>query len=116
MRMGLISAIKETLFAGMFREKKVNIKAKCPKCKADVNTTMERCPSCGTHISSMFRIECPQCHTANEVNATACAKCGMEFVQKEGEERREQVYTCPLCGYRANYYMLSCPSCGVKFS
>jgi lipopolysaccharide biosynthesis regulator YciM len=28
---------------------------------------------------------------------------------------QKQQYRCPLCGYVADYYMLSCPACGVKF-
>ncbi|MCX6772567.1 MAG: zinc ribbon domain-containing protein, partial [Candidatus Micrarchaeota archaeon] len=47
-------------------------KAKCPKCKADLTLGMERCPSCGTHVESMFRIECPKCKTANDLKATKC--------------------------------------------
>lgn len=114
--MGIVSLLKETLLGGFFHEKKVSIEAKCPKCGAKVNTTMERCPSCGTHISSMFRLECPECHESNEVSATACKKCGKRFVPEGGEGGgRETIYTCPRCGYRANFMMLSCPSCGVKF-
>ena len=87
---------------------------KCPKCKAELTLGMERCPSCGTHVESMFRIECPKCKTANELKAERCTKCGYELVPKRVPAGREQ-YRCPLCGYVANYDMLSCPSCGVKF-
>jgi len=91
-----------------------NRKAKCPKCKADLTLGMERCPSCGTHVESMFRIECPKCKTANDLKAERCTKCGYELVQQKVPSGRQQ-YRCPICGYLADYYMLSCPSCGVKF-
>jgi len=91
-----------------------NRKAKCPKCGADLTLGMERCPKCGTHVESMFRIECPKCKTANELKAEKCVKCGYELVQQRVPSGRQQ-YRCPICGYLADYYMLSCPSCGVKF-
>ena len=77
---------------------------------------MERCPSCGTHIDSMFRIQCPKCNEANDLNAEKCKKCGTSLVaqQAPGGTGKTQ-YRCPLCGYVADYYMASCPSCGVKF-
>jgi len=63
---------------------KVQIKGgkelKCPKCKIPVTLNMERCPGCGTHISSMFRIECPSCKENNPINAAACSKCGKSFL------------------------------------
>jgi ribosomal protein L40E len=108
--------IKDTLFGWIFQDKKVNLEAKCPKCGAKVNTTMERCPGCGTHISSMFRLKCPRCEESNPLDATVCRKCGMEFARKEEEAPSSVSYACPMCGYRANYFMLQCPSCGVKFS
>ena len=89
-------------------------KAKCPKCKADVTLDMERCQKCGTHIESMFRIECPKCKEQNEINAQKCKKCGYSFTATSSESSRSQ-YRCPICGYVADYYMLSCPSCGIKF-
>ncbi len=114
--MGLLSLLHDA-FKGVFKAKRPKIDATCPKCKAKISTDMERCPGCGTHVSSMFRIECPNCHEANELNAAACKKCGKAFVPPEEEAApRQPIYVCPLCGYRANYYMLSCPACGVKFS
>ncbi len=89
-------------------------KAKCPKCNADVVLGMERCPSCGTHIDSMFRIECPKCKTANDLKAEKCSKCGYALAEQRAPGGKEQ-YRCPMCGYVADYYMMSCPSCGVKF-
>ncbi|GEM_PF-368417 len=113
--MGILSMLKEALSGGLTREKRAPIEAKCPKCKEKLTTDMVRCPGCGTHVSSMFRIECPNCKEKNDVSAAACAKCGMSFVPKKEEEYRPPSYICPLCGYKANYYMLQCPSCGVKF-
>jgi DNA-directed RNA polymerase subunit RPC12/RpoP len=88
--------------------------AKCPKCSEHVLLGMERCPKCGTHIESMFRIECPKCKTHNELKAQKCVKCGYDFVAPATPSGQPQ-YRCPICGYVADYYMLSCPSCGVKF-
>ena len=89
-------------------------KAKCPKCSADVTLGMERCPSCGTHIDSMFRIECPKCKTANDLNAEKCSKCAYPLTEQRAPASKEQ-YRCPMCGYVADYYMMSCPACGVRF-
>ena len=97
---------------------KVQIKGgkelKCPKCKIPVTLNMERCPGCGTHISSMFRIECPSCKENNPINAAACSKCGKSFLSG-APSTPGSTFICPLCHYRADYYMLSCPACGVKF-
>jgi DNA-directed RNA polymerase subunit RPC12/RpoP len=90
-------------------------KAKCPKCSADITLGMERCPKCGTHVSSMFRIECPKCKTANELDATKCSKCGYGLVESPSQQSKPS-YRCPRCGYVADYYMLSCPACGVRFT
>ena len=108
--MGLLdlisSAIKPKPYA--------NRKAKCPKCSADVVLGMERCPSCGTHIDSMFRIECPKCKAANDLKAEKCSNCG-HSLSESAQQPGKQSYRCPMCGYVADYYMMSCPSCGVKF-
>jgi predicted RNA-binding Zn-ribbon protein involved in translation (DUF1610 family) len=91
-----------------------NIESKCPKCGTPVNMGMERCPSCGVHIESMFRIECPKCKAANDLKAEKCTKCGYALIAPPSTGGKTQ-YRCPLCGYSADYYMLSCPACGVKF-
>lgn len=114
--MGIISMLKDTVFAGLFREKKVAFKANCLKCNAVVTADMERCPKCGTHLSSMFQLECPQCKEHNAVTDTKCKKCGYGFVHPEEPSGGGREYVCPICGYRANYYMLSCPSCGTRFA
>jgi DNA-directed RNA polymerase subunit RPC12/RpoP len=62
----------------------------------------------------MFRIECPKCKAANDLKAEKCVKCGYQLVAAQEPQRQPQ-YRCPICGYVADYYMLSCPSCGVKF-
>lgn len=91
--------------------------AKCPKCGEAIILGMERCPKCGTHLSSMFRIECPKCKTANPLNAPQCSKCGYDLSDKKKTSAPPEgiQYRCPICAYTANYYMLSCPSCGTKF-
>ena len=91
--------------------------AKCPKCDNTVNLSMKRCPSCGTHIELMFRIKCPKCKALNPIKNKYCSKCKEKLYDYEQEEpiRRPQ-YRCPICGYKADYYMLSCPACGTRFS
>jgi predicted RNA-binding Zn-ribbon protein involved in translation (DUF1610 family) len=104
------------LIAGILKRKPhASLKAKCPKCGADVLLGMERCPSCGTHIESMFRIECPKCKTANEITAEKCKNCGEPLIEQKLPSGGKMQYICPRCGYTADYYMTSCPSCGVKF-
>ena len=92
-----------------------NIEAKCPKCGEKVNLSMKRCPSCGTHVDLMFRIKCPKCKAVNELENKYCKKCGEKlFDEKEAPVRRPK-YICPICGYKANFYMLKCPACGTRF-
>ncbi len=108
--MGMLDLISDAL-----RPKPhAKMKAKCPKCKADLVLGMERCPSCGTHVESMFRIKCPKCDTANDLKAEKCSNCGHSLVEQRAPPSQQQ-YRCPMCGYVANYYMVSCPACGVKF-
>jgi hypothetical protein len=103
------------LVSGAIKPKpRSDLKAKCPKCKIDLNMGMERCPQCGTHVESMFRLECPKCKSANDLKAEKCAKCGYPLSEQIAPPSKEQ-YRCPICGYVADYYMMSCPSCGVKF-
>jgi ribosomal protein L40E len=91
-----------------------DLTGKCPKCGINLNMGMERCPKCGTHIETMFRLECPKCKTANSLKADRCSKCGYPLSDQPAPAGRDQ-YRCPMCGYVADYYMMSCPSCGVKF-
>jgi DNA-directed RNA polymerase subunit RPC12/RpoP len=112
--MGLLSMLRETL---RFKSKRPPIAAKCPKCKAPVDTSMERCPKCGTHIESMFRLQCPDCKTANEIKNERCSKCSRILIpQAPSDTPRSPSYLCPICNYKADFYMLSCPSCGARFS
>lgn len=90
-------------------------KLSCPKCKTEITIDMERCPKCGTKISEMFFLECPNCKEKNPLDAKRCKKCGYDF-EVEKVRREETKYVCPICGYTANYRMLSCPACGTKFS
>lgn len=110
--MGLLDLVSKALKPKPHAERK----AKCPKCGTEVKLGMERCPSCGTHIESMFRIECPKCKAPNELSAEKCSKCGYGLVGKQVPPSGGKTqYRCPLCGYVADYYMMSCPSCGVRF-
>ncbi|MFH1307041.1 MAG: zinc ribbon domain-containing protein [Candidatus Micrarchaeota archaeon] len=106
------------LIGGIFggrKEGRPKIKAKCPKCKADVDTSMERCPSCGTHIDLMFRIKCPECGAANKLDEKECHDCKAKLYDEKEPVRKKTRYVCPICGYRADYYMLKCPACETRF-
>jgi ribosomal protein L40E len=110
--MGLVDLVKDALTEKPHAERK----AECPKCHTPITLGMERCPKCGLHLESMFRIECPKCKTANELNAVSCSKCGYDLSDKKKQPPQPAAqYRCPICGYMASYYMLSCPSCGTKF-
>ncbi len=93
-------------------QKKKGVPLVCQNCKTKLDSKMERCPKCGVHVSSMFRLKCPKCKEQNEPNAKKCKNCGYEFEAPPPAKTR---YTCPMCGYVADYYMLSCPACGVRF-
>ncbi|MFH0927702.1 MAG: zinc ribbon domain-containing protein [Candidatus Micrarchaeota archaeon] len=93
-----------------------NIKAKCPKCGTPVNLSMKRCPGCGTHVDLLFRLKCPNCSTVNELKNERCKKCGEKLFDEEQETIHNPKYICPICGYRADFYMLQCPACGTRFS
>ncbi|VVB56782.1 Double zinc ribbon [uncultured archaeon] len=91
----------------------------CPDCGTRIHLGMERCPKCGTHIDSMFRLKCPHCKTENPLRAKVCEKCKKPLQMPGGSGGGGgggQIYTCPRCGFRANYFMTSCPECGVKFA
>jgi DNA-directed RNA polymerase subunit RPC12/RpoP len=85
----------------------------CPNCGERINLAMERCPKCGTHIDSMFRLKCPSCGHENQLRAKKCEKCNAPLVMPKKSE--ERVYVCPRCNFKANYRMTECPVCGVKF-
>ncbi len=100
-----------------FLSKKKLTKLVCPNCKnqilVDIYDKKARCPHCGIHISTMFRKKCPKCKAACELDAKTCYNCGFSFETQEHVAR--QTYTCPICGYKADYYMIQCPACGTKF-
>jgi DNA-directed RNA polymerase subunit RPC12/RpoP len=96
---------------------KPNIDAKCPNCGAEVNTRMHRCPKCGIHIDLMFRVKCPKCSAPNELDADKCSKCEEPLRhKKESAGSKKTYYYCPICHYKADFYMLKCPACGTRFS
>ncbi|MFA5108836.1 MAG: zinc ribbon domain-containing protein [Candidatus Micrarchaeia archaeon] len=110
--MGLMDALNDFFGLG---EKRPKIKAKCPKCKADIDTSMERCPGCGTHVELLLRFKCPECGTVNGIKNKKCEKCGYPLWEKEKEPPAGTRYVCPICNYKADYYMLKCPACGTRF-
>ena len=112
--MGLLDMLKEVVKSRIRTPVGRGQKLKCPSCKEDITSDMERCPKCGTHLSSMFHKKCPECKEYNELNAKKCKKCSHDFEVAEARGR-SQTYRCPRCGYVADYFMLSCPSCGVRF-
>ena len=85
----------------------------CQSCKAKIDSGMERCPKCGIHLSSMFKIKCPKCGISNKWDAEKCEKCGTGFRASVGSGK--STYKCPICGYVADYFMMSCPACGARF-
>jgi len=89
------------------------IKKKCPKCKAELNLSMEKCPKCGTPLSKLFELVCPQCKEHVPFGTRFCPKCNYDFEAPPPPPKRR--YRCPRCGYRADYFMLRCPACGIRF-
>lgn len=87
---------------------------KCLNCGAKITLDMERCPKCGTRISSMYRKKCPNCGTLNELRAKKCEKCKYDFEAAEALAR-EKRYKCPICGFEFDYRPRECPVCGTKF-
>ncbi|VVB59039.1 Double zinc ribbon [Candidatus Anstonella stagnisolia] len=108
--MGLLDLVRDALK----KRPLAGIKEKCPKCGTQIDLGMEKCPKCGTYVDLMFSMKCPQCKTQNKLDAKRCVKCGHDF-EVQVASSGKQVYVCPICGYKADYFMLSCPSCGVKF-
>lgn len=108
--MGIVDVLKG-IFSG---RKESGKKYKCPNCGADVTLDVERCTKCGVRIKSMFRRKCPKCGTLNELDTIKCVKCGYGF-EAEGLEMKKTHYLCPICGYKADYFMTHCPACGTRF-
>ncbi|MFA5106651.1 MAG: zinc ribbon domain-containing protein [Candidatus Micrarchaeia archaeon] len=112
--MGLLDLLKGVVGSGGSKSGVGSgVTLECQNCKAKIDSGMERCPNCGVHLSSMFRIKCPKCGTTNQWNAEKCEKCGTSF--RSAQSSGKSSYKCPRCGYVADYFMMSCPSCGVKF-
>jgi anaerobic ribonucleoside-triphosphate reductase len=110
--MGLLQLFKDAL-KGKGSVTKGEVQ-KCPNCGETILIGMERCPKCGTHIKSMFRRKCPKCGTLNELDSKACSKCKFNF-EEELKRAEKTVYVCPICGYRMDALMTSCPACGTRF-
>ena len=89
-------------------------KYNCPNCKTLISLSLERCPSCGTRIKSMFKIKCPKCHSLNYLDVKSCYKCNYSFSAKE-EKSKKKTYECPMCSYPMEGLLTSCPSCGARF-
>ncbi|MFH2106177.1 MAG: hypothetical protein ABII22_02875 [Candidatus Micrarchaeota archaeon] len=106
------------LFKGIFGRGDNFHKAKCPSCGEslyfDMHDKEARCPKCGTHIYSMFKKRCPKCNEANELNAKECVKCRCYFEDSETRSSKKS-YRCPLCKYKSDSFMVSCPACGARF-
>ena len=111
--MGLFDILNGALGGGSSSVKK-GPKQKCPSCKSDITLDMERCPKCGVHVSSMFRMKCPKCQTLNDLKAKKCTKCGYDF-EAELSRAEKTVYRCPICGYKSESFLTSCPACGTRF-
>ena len=110
--MGLLDMLKEVAKARMGSGGGQTLK--CPSCGETITSDIERCPKCGTHLASMFHKKCPNCKEYSELSDKRCKKCGYDFEMAETQSSK-QTYRCPRCGYVADYFMLSCPACGVKF-
>jgi len=109
--MGLLDFLKS-----IFSPKKENIKVVCPNCKKEFFLPADRCPHCGVHTDLLFGIRCPKCKTINSLNAKKCKNCNADLEEVAYSYQKEkQIYICPICGYRADYYMTSCPVCKTKF-
>ncbi len=105
--MGLMDLFKS-------RPKSDGKKYKCPNCKNDVSLDMERCPSCGVRIKSMFRRKCPQCQEINELDLKKCKKCGYDF-EPESSGAKKSYYVCPICRYKMEGFYTRCPACNTRF-
>ena len=109
--MGLIDFLKS-----IFSAKKEKLKVVCPNCKKEFYLPVNRCPHCGVHTDLLFGIKCPKCNKINDLNAKRCKGCNAnleEFIYSSSREK--QIYVCPICGHKEDYYMDSCPACRTKF-
>lgn len=102
------------LLGNIFGKPKSDQDKKCPNCGASVNIKESRCPSCGTHIKAMFRRKCPKCNRLNELDSKFCSECRYSF-EAEFERARHVEFICPICGFRCDALLTSCPACNTKF-
>ena len=109
--MGLLDLLKNA-FGGSRSGSKRKKPLTCRKCKTEITWGSKVCPGCGTPVKEMFKFSCPKCKEEIEYGAKICVHCGHSFEEKKPSRN---VFTCPRCGYKANYRMLRCPACGVKF-
>lgn len=102
-------------FSSLFKKKpqSLNLILKCPNCKKEFDISLDRCPHCGVHTELLFTLKCPHCGKLNNIRNEKCEKCKKPLLKKEFVDQK--VFICPICNYRANYYMTSCPVCNTKF-
>jgi len=86
-------------------------KQDCPICKTPLTLDMEKCPKCGSRLEDIFTLICPGCKANIPLRESRCGKCGFDLAAPP-----KQKFVCPICQYSADYWMLQCPACGVKFS
>ncbi len=86
-------------------------KQDCPICKTQLTLDMEKCPKCGSRLADIFTLICPGCKANIPLRESRCGKCGFDLAAPP-----KQRFVCPRCQYSADYWMLQCPACGVKFS
>lgn len=111
--MGLFDLFKGAIKGGKGGKLKGQVQ-KCPNCGETVTLDMERCSKCGVRIKSMFRRKCPKCGTLNELDSKKCSSCKYDF-EAEIERAKKSYYICPICGYRSEAFLTSCPACGTRF-
>jgi rubrerythrin len=112
--MGILQIFRDALRGGPAGAGKKGQSQNCPNCGEPVTLDMERCPSCGTRIKSMFRRKCPNCGTLNELDAPRCVQCKYGF-EAELERAKRTYYICPICGYKSEAFLTQCPACNTKF-
>ncbi|MDO8553473.1 MAG: hypothetical protein Q7S22_01595 [Candidatus Micrarchaeota archaeon] len=113
--MGLFDLLKNAAKGVMSTDTKKGPWQKCPSCGETVSLGMERCPKCGVRIKSMFRRKCPKCQALNELDNGQCSNCKYNFAA-ELERAKKTYFQCPICGYKSEAYLTSCPVCNTRFS
>ena len=111
--MGLLEIIKNA-FKGSGNELRKGPAQKCPSCGETILLNMERCTKCGIRIKSMFRRKCPKCQTLNDLDEKRCTKCKYDF-EAELEAAKRTYFVCPICNYKSEAFLTSCPACNTRF-